>query len=129
MKILSPKVHGYLDYGIVVLLFLAPSLFNFGGTPAKLSYVLGAMQLLMSLMTAYPLGAAKVIPFPTHGGVEVAVTALLVSAPWLFQFSEMTNARNFFVVSGVALALVWFVTDYQAAESHARVRSHRRMGA
>ena len=129
MKILSPKVHGYLDYAVVLLLFAAPSLFNFEGTPAILSYVLGSMQLLMSLMTAYPLGAARVIPFPIHGGVEVAVTVLLIAAPWLFQFAHMENARNFFLVSGVGLGLVWLVTDYRAAESDAQVRSSRRMTA
>ena len=129
MKLLSPKLHGYLDYAVVLMLFAAPTLFDYGGTPAILSYVLGAMQLLMSLMTAYPLGAAKVIPFPTHGGVEVATSVLLVASPWLFQFSQVESARNFFLVSGLALGMVWLVTDYKAAESDARVRSRRRMTA
>lgn len=129
MNFLAPKPHGYIDYVIVLLLFAAPSLFGFSGTPATLAYFLGGAQLVMSLMTAYPLGAAKLIPFPVHGGVEVAATALMLTAPWLFGFADVTGARNFFLVSGVSLGVVWLVTDYKAAESESRVRSRRRMTA
>ncbi len=114
--LLSPKVHGYGDYLIVALLALAPTLFNFSGTPAVICYVLAVAQLGMSLMTAYPLGVAKIIPFPVHGSVEVVVSAFLLIAPFLLGFSRIVSARNFFLVSGVGLFLVWLTTNYKAAE-------------
>lgn len=129
MKFLAPKPHGYIDYAAVLILFLAPTLFNFGGTPAVISYVIGAMQLIMSLLTAYPLGAARVISFPAHGGVELATAIFLVVSPWLFGFSNIESARNFFVIGGITLGAVYLVTDYKAAEVEAGVRARRRMTA
>ncbi|WP_437785828.1 SPW repeat domain-containing protein [Sorangium sp. So ce1097] len=115
MKILSPRVHGYIDYAVAALFLLAPSLFGFSGLPETLCYILGAVHIGMTLLTAYPLGAAKIIPFPVHGALEAVVAVFLVAAPWLFNFDEAAAARNFFVVSGVAVALVWLVTDYRSA--------------
>jgi hypothetical protein len=116
MKLLNPRVHGYLDYMAVLLLALAPTLFGFSGTPAILAYVAAAAQLGMSLMTAYPLGVAKVLPFTVHGGIEVAVTILFLVSPWLLGFADQTAARNFFLASGVGLGLVYLVTNYKAAD-------------
>ncbi len=116
MKLLSPKVHGYLDYAAVVLLFLAPTLFGFSGLPATLCYVLGTAQLAMSLVTAYPLGALKMLPFTVHAGIELATALFLIVAPFLLGFSEMTDARNFFMIAGVGLGLVWLTTNYKAAD-------------
>lgn len=115
MKILSPRVHGYIDYAAVVLLFLAPTLFGFGGLPATLCYALGATQAVMTLLTAYPLGVAKIIPFPIHGGIEALAAVFAFASPWLFDFSYVDAARNFFIATGVLLAVVWLVTDYRSA--------------
>lgn len=116
MKILNPRVHGYLDYAAVLLLALAPTLFGFSGTPAALCYVLAIIQGGMSLMTAYPLGAVKVIPFTVHGGIELATAVFLVLSPWLLGFSDIASARNFFLVAGIGLGGVWLTTNYKAAD-------------
>ncbi len=113
---LSPRIHGYIDYVAVGLLALAPALFDFSGLPAALCYVLAIVQLGMSLMTAYPLGVAKLLPFTIHGTIEAATAAFLVIAPFLLGFSEIVSARNFFMVAGIGLFLVWAVTNYKAAE-------------
>lgn len=127
MKFLDPRTHGYLDYAAVAVLALAPTLFGFGGIAATICYVVAAMQLGMSLLTAYPLGAAKVIPFTVHGAIELVVAIALVAAPWLFGFSSEDAARNFFIVSGLGLLGVYLVTNYKAAErsDHQGFRSHR----
>ena len=117
MKILEPRPHGVIDYLAVVSLALAPSLFGFAGVAATLCYVLAVVQLAMSLLTAYPLGLVKWIPFPIHGAVELVTSIFLVVAPWLFGFQDAPSARNFFVVSAVALLLVYLLTNYKAAES------------
>jgi hypothetical protein len=116
MKFLNPRIHGVIDYLAVALLFAAPTLFNFYGYAASICYVVGACQFAMSLMTAYPMGAEKLIPFRMHGAVEVAVSILFVVAPWLFDFAGVTSARNFFLASGIGLGLVYLFTDYKAAD-------------
>lgn len=115
MRILSPRIHGYLDYLVVALLLLAPSIFGFVGVAATICYVLAVVQFGMSLLTAYPLGAVKVIPFPVHGGIEFATSIFLVASPWLFNFAHYRGEQLFFVISGIALFLVWMVTNYRAA--------------
>jgi uncharacterized membrane protein len=118
MKILNPRAHGYIDYVAVALLALAPSLFGFGGIAATLCYLLAVVQLGMSLVTAYPTSIAKLIPFTIHGAVELATAVFLVAAPWLFGFAGVDAARNFFIAGGIGLLLVYFVTDYKAADRY-----------
>ncbi|ATB35102.1 hypothetical protein CYFUS_000514 [Cystobacter fuscus] len=113
---LSPKIHGYGDYFIVVLFALAPSLFGFPGLPALLCYSMAMTQLCMSLLTAYPLGVARLIPFPIHGIVEAVFAIVLLSAPFLFGFSTIVSASNVFIFSAIGLFLVWLATDYESAE-------------
>jgi hypothetical protein len=117
MKILSPRVHGYLDYAVVALFLLAPTLFGFAGVAASICYILAAVHAGMTLLTAFPLGIAKIIPFTVHGALEVGVSLFLLASPWLFGFDYVPAARNFFIASAVALGLVWLATDYRAAQA------------
>lgn len=129
MKIINPRPHGYIDYGAIVLLFLAPSLFAFGGIAQTICYVVAAAYLGMCLLTAYPLGAYGAIPFTVHGGVEAALAVVFAASPWLFGFAEQSAARNFFLVVAVALAGVWLLTNYKAGYDPAHHRTERRSHA
>lgn len=111
-KLLTPRTHGILDYVTVVLFALAPSVLGLEGLPATMSYALAAIHLVMTLVTAFPLGVASVVPFPLHGMVELAVAVMLL-ALGLFLFEG--TARVFYLVMGVVIALVWATTDYQTA--------------
>jgi hypothetical protein len=116
VRILKPRPHGFIDYAMVLLFAAAPTLFGFDGTPQILCYVLAAVYLGTSLLTAYPLGALKVIPFPVHGAIEAILAPLFALFPWLMGFSGIPAARNFFLVAAGAVALLWLVTDYKLAQ-------------
>jgi hypothetical protein len=77
-----------LDYGLALFFFLAPSIFGFSDLPATLSYVIGAAYIVVSLLTRYPLGVWKVIPFPTHGVLETIMAVSWVAMPWLLGFAD-----------------------------------------
>jgi hypothetical protein len=126
MKALSARAHGVIDYVAVVFFAIAPFLFGFGGTPMIVSFVLAGLHLLLTLFTAFPLGAVKAIPFTVHGGVEGLIAPSLVLLPWVLRFSDVLAARWFFVAAGVALGLTWFTTDYEAIERAQETRFHRR---
>lgn len=115
MKILSPTVHGVLDYVVVLLFALAPTLFGFTGLPATVSYVLASVHLVMTLCTAFPLGIIKLVPFPLHGGIEVAVVLALAVIPWALGFADVPAARNFFLSAAALIALVVVLTNYRGA--------------
>ena len=113
-KILKPEVHGVLDYGLALMFLLMPSVFDFPDRAATLSYVVGVAYLGTSLLTRYPLGVWKLIPFPTHGVVESIMAVFWIAAPWLFGFADHAAARNFFVVAGIGLLAVVAITDYRS---------------
>ncbi len=64
MKVLSPTIHGILDYVVVIAFALAPALLGLSGLPAAISYSLAVVHLLLTLATAFPLGAVKLVPLP-----------------------------------------------------------------
>lgn len=125
MKILTPRVHGYLDFIVVVLFALAPTLFGFTGVPAMLSYILAAVHLALTLLTAFPAGIVKLVPFTIHGAIELLVSIVLVIVPWVLGFTTQPAAKTFYVAAGVLVFVVYLMTDYKAANadpaSHAPV--------
>ena len=88
---IDTRTHGIIDYVTGLLLLVAPYLFGFatGGIEQWLPQVLGAMIIVMSLLTNYELSAAKVIPLKVHLGVDVAGGILLAVSPWLFGFADV----------------------------------------
>lgn len=113
MKILTPQIHGFLDYAAALAFLLAPALFSFSPVPANLSYVIGVVYMAASLATRYPLGIIKLIPFPIHGVIESVMAIGFLVFPWLFGFAAESGARNFYVVAGAGLLVVVAVTDYK----------------
>lgn len=127
MKVLDPKVHGVLDYLLAIAFLIAPSVFNFVEVAATLSYAIGVVYLLTSIITKYPLGLVKLLPFPLHGVLEGIMAAAWIVFPWLFGFADDEAARNFFIIAGVGLLIVVALTDYKGIHvershgTHARV--------
>jgi hypothetical protein len=109
--VISPRVHGVLDYASAALFLLAPTLFGFDGAPAVLSRSLGVAYALFSLATAYPLGVVRTIPFPAHVALDVVLGVLLLAAPWLLGFSADDTARNFYLAIGAVSVVVPLLTD------------------
>lgn len=114
IKVLDPKIHGILDYALAILFLIAPAVFGFTDIAATLSYIIGVVYVGTSLLTQYPLGLFKLIPFPIHGALESGMAVLWIFMPWLFNFSENDAARNFFVAAGVGLLVVVLFTNYKA---------------
>lgn len=112
LKVLSPRLHGMLDYVVVALFVLGPTLFGFGGVASTVAYVVAAIHLALTLLTAFPMGVVKAIPFKVHGVLEVGATIGIVAAPWLFGFANTPTPRNFFLAAGALIAVVVVLTNY-----------------
>ena len=117
MKIISIKNHGFIDYITVLAFALIPTIFSFEGMPAYLSYALAGIHLLMTVLTDFPLGAAKVIPIKLHKLVETIVGPVLIIVPWVLGFSENLTARYVYIVMGLAIIAVGVLTDYFEKQS------------
>lgn len=121
IKVLDPTVHGVLDYVLALAFLLLPGVLDFSDTAAGLSYIAGVLVLGVSLLTSYPLGALKLIPFSVHGVLEAIAAAAWLVSPWLLGFAGDAAARNFFVIAGAGLLLAAALTDYRATKE----RRHR----
>ena len=117
MNMLSARLHGYFDLATVVVFFLAPFLFGLGGYVAAVAWALAAVHLVMTLLTRFPMGVVKIIPFPVHGIIELVVGIVLVLAmPRLLLAGPGSPARTFFTAAGVVILAVWAFTGYRAAD-------------
>ena len=63
MKPITPVTHGYLDYFTVAVFLLAPNLLGLNGLPALLSWTLAGVHLALTLVTDFPLGWRRLLPF------------------------------------------------------------------
>ena len=90
MRVIPTRIHGMLDYGMGLLLIVAPWLFGFadGGPEMWIPILLGAGTIAYSLITDYELGVARVIPMRTHLMIDLAGGLLLAVSPWLFGFAD-----------------------------------------
>jgi hypothetical protein len=113
MKFLTPKIHGAIDYGVVVFLWLSPGIFGLSDFVSAITYVLGGIHLVLTLFTNFHFGLIKIIPFSLHGWIELMVSIILIAAPWLLRFSGNSVDRNFYVGFGIAVFVTWLTTDYK----------------
>ena len=119
-KPLKPLPHAFADYAMAGMLMAAPWLFGFSRNKKATSCAVatGASVLDLSLMTRYPLGVWKLIPFKVHGYIEAAAGAMTVTAPWMTGFSRDRAATLAHVASGLATLAVYAVTDYDSPEQY-----------
>ncbi|HYE54078.1 MAG TPA: SPW repeat protein [Chitinophagaceae bacterium] len=90
MRIISTRVHGYIDYLMGLFLIIAPWLLGFanGGAETWVPVILGASAIVYSLLTDYELGATRQLSMRTHLGLDLFSGILLAASPWLFGFAD-----------------------------------------
>ncbi|ACG72958.1 conserved hypothetical protein [Anaeromyxobacter sp. K] len=119
--LISPTIHGILDYLLGAVLVLAPSVLGLPAGPAVIAYAVGGAHLAMSLLTGYAPGALRVIPFWAHGAVEAAGWAGLL----VFLGLLTAPADGLFLASGVGILIVSALTDYGVEADGVRLRARR----
>lgn len=120
MNLLSAKPHGVLDYVVGLLLLISPWLFGFNDVSMAATYtmvVIGFVALALSLLTNYPLGLIKMVPFPVHGIIETIGAIALLISPWVFGFAQFEGARNLAFIVAIAWLAVVVLTDYRTYET------------
>ena len=120
MRVIGAFSHGIIDYATVILLALGPSVSGFRGKQALMCYALALVHFMLSVITRYPLGVSKSLPFPIHGAIEFVVAILLIILPWLANFSAGVHSRNFFLAIGMLVLIIWVLTDYRSRRSAGR---------
>ncbi len=114
MKPITPRLHGVADYSACAAMFALPLLLGLTPRARNVSISFAGSYLLVSALTAYPLGFRKLIPFPTHGRIELASAPMLLALPALLGGLGGRRERLYFLgLLGTVLS-VYTLTDWQA---------------
>jgi hypothetical protein len=114
VKLVPAWLHGIGDYGAGIALILVALVVGGTDTAVLTGVVLGGVLLAVSIVTRYPLGAVKAVPFPVHSAGDYLGALLLILAPFVLDFTDSDGGLSvFYVVVGVVVLLLSLATDYQ----------------
>ena len=113
MKVINAKLHGFLDYVVVLVFLAAPSLLHLSQVPGLISYSLAGIHLALTLLTDFPMGFVKVIPFNIHGIIELIVGPCLIALPFVLGFTGEPLAEVFYIANGFIILIVFTLTQYK----------------
>ena len=122
LSLLPARVHGIGDYGSALALILAGLLVSGTGTARGTGIVLGLVLLVVSVLTDYPLGVRRVIPFKVHSAGDYVGAASLIVAPFLLGFNDTDEGLTaFYIAIGAILVVVSLLTDYDHPDRPAAI--------
>jgi hypothetical protein len=111
-RIISPGVHGILDYVSAIVLILAPGVLAFDEiSPFAywLSVIAGCVLILYSLMTDYEFSIGMFIPLRIHLVLDFSAGILFILWPFIFDFTGLAMA--YYLVMGFGILLVVALTQ------------------
>jgi hypothetical protein len=112
-RIIGAFAHGIIDYAIVIMLAVGPSVAVFRGKQAIFAYLIAFALLALTVLTRFPLGVLKIVAFPLHGGIELLIAVLMIALPFIGNFAAGVHSRNFFIAIGVLIGIICALTDYR----------------
>ena len=113
MKLISPYVHGWLDYITMISLLIVPLTIKLNGRAEFMLIGFALFEFILAVITRYPLGATRQLPFPVHGVIDLISGIAFLAGPWLFGFSARPEARGVYLALGVYYVLIWVLTDFR----------------
>ena len=122
-KVISPKTHAIIDYATAGTFFVMGAFFWKRHKRAAItSWICGAEEVTLSMLTDYPGGVAKVVDFSTHGRIDTGFAGLVASAPNLLGFSNEWPSA-YFRSQALALAAVTGMTQFEGKAERGRRRA------
>ena len=117
VKILPAWFHAIADYAVGALLVIVALAVGGTGKAVAAGVVVGVVVLVVSMLTKYPLGVAKVLPFTVHSAGDYLAAALLVVSPFVLTFNHTDSGLTaFYIAAGIAVLAVSLITNYQYSD-------------
>ena len=117
VKLLPAWFHAIADYAVATLLILVPAIAGGSDKAVATGIVVGIVVAAVSMLTRYPLGVVKVLPFTVHSAGDYLAAALLIGAPFALDFRTTDGGLSaFYIVAGLAVLAVSLVTNYQYSD-------------
>ena len=112
--LLSPQMHGVLDYPLAAVLIAGPLVLRFDDRAATvIALVFGAGAAVLAVATAWSTGIVHVIPPLLHGYADVVVTLAMLVLPFAVGFSSSITALVFYLVVGGGGLLATLATRFE----------------
>ena len=114
VRFLPAWFHAIADYAVGATLIAVAIAVGGSGKAVGAGVVIGAVVLAVSLLTSYPLGLVKVLPFKVHSAGDYLAAVLLVGAPFALGFNHSDRGLTvFYIAAGAAVLAVSLITNYQ----------------
>jgi hypothetical protein len=114
VRLLPAWLHAVADYAVGLSLIVVAVVAGGAGKAVAPGVVVGAVVLIVSMLTKYPLGVAKVLPFTVHSAGDYLAAALLIISPFALSYTDTDGGlAAFYVVAGIAVLAVSLITNYQ----------------
>ena len=111
-KMISPRVHSALDYAVAGSFLLMGALFWKRNRRAAIGSLLcGGATAAVSLLTDYPGGVRKVIPYSMHGQIDTGLVAMTAAMPGLMSVEDAREAK-FFSRQALAKTAITAMTNF-----------------
>ena len=95
-KMITPRAHAALDYAIAGSFFLMGALFWKRNRRAGMGSLLcGGATAAVSVLTDYPGGVKKVIPYPLREQIDTGLIAMAAAMPRLMDVEDKRDAKFF----------------------------------
>ncbi|WPR75981.1 SPW repeat protein [Algoriphagus sp. NG3] len=123
MKLISPKIHAYLDYGIAAILIGIPWIFGFtmNGPEIWIPVIIGLITLTYSIFTRFKEEHFGIIPLRIHVISDVILGIFLAISPWITDFSKTSAIPH--LVMGVLICAIALLTDIPPKPRQAKGRN------
>lgn len=117
VHLLPAWLHAIADYAVGAGLIVIALAVGGSGKAVAAGVVVGVTVLVVSMLTKYPLGIAKVLPFTVHSAGDYLAAALLLLSPFVLSFNNSdTGLTAVYIVAGIAVLGVSLITNYQYSE-------------
>ena len=119
-KVISPTVHGIIDYCHAAFFFTVGFVCaqSDNKAAARTAFATSGFILVQSLLTDYRFGAQPVFSFETHGKMDTVFASSSWMLPLFFGFRD-TRAASIFEANSLAEASVVALTDWNSQRAHA----------
>ena len=126
MKFIEPRIHGFIDYFVGIMLIGAPVLFKFENTvEVFIPAFFGLVEITYSFFTRYEFGLFPAISMRKHLRLDMMIGALIALSPWIFGFADYIWQPH--VLLGSFQMLIALFTKTYPQKRHYRhhgVRAH-----
>ncbi|MGE3166557.1 MAG: hypothetical protein AB7O52_16780 [Planctomycetota bacterium] len=108
MRIITRRIHAYLDYPVALALMTLPFVLGLGESHPLarwLSVVTGVAALVLTLLTDHHLGVFRVLPYWVHLLVDFMVGVVFLAVPIPMGFAGL-DALYYWANGAAVLAVV-----------------------